>query len=68
MPRLDQARELEPRDGFAHDVATDAKLRAKLLLRRQALTGREAFIQDASAQLLRNLVWEIFWATETIKR
>jgi hypothetical protein len=68
MTRLNQARELQSRDGFAHHIATDTKLRAELLLGWQTLTGREAFIEDACAQLLRNLVWEIFRATQTIKR
>ena len=44
MTRLNQTRQLESRDGFAHHIATDTKLRAKLLLSGQTLTGCEAFI------------------------
>ena len=65
---LHQPGQLQARDRFAHNVAADAELRAELLLGGKPLAWREALVEDARSQLLRNFVWQVFGAPETVER
>ena len=68
MTRLDQPGQFQAGDRFAHHIAADAELRAELLLGGQPLARRKTLIEDARAQLLRDLVGKVFGTPEAVKR